>query len=281
MGIFNWISKLGMKNSTEESSGSKIFEFIESGNLSALKSHLETLNSDKITFDMQIKSKLQIKNKDGLTPFCLAVKIGNQKILDYLIQQKINLFPPFQYAIQQGNLKIVQYFLKNGVSPNICSTTGYSALHCAVENNHLDIVKELVRTGADMFAIATPKRKPFSAQEYNSPIDLAKKQNNTEILEFFDTCKAKSPTEIKSLTLQEKINRLTPQEAKNIHTKNPQLLMEIAIAGEILYLLKRVPYKEQPIIYKHAKDKMSPQDKEKSEKYIRSCRLQAQKGEKC
>jgi ankyrin repeat protein len=56
-------------------------------------------------------------------------------------------------ATERGHFDIVQELLSNKeVKVNSCDETGKTALHCAAEKGHLDIVKCLVGKGANVQA---------------------------------------------------------------------------------------------------------------------------------
>lgn len=56
----------------------------------------------------------------------------------------------FLSAIKEGDLRTVKRLLKNGVSVNSRHGFGWNALHVAVINGHLDIIKLLAENGADI-----------------------------------------------------------------------------------------------------------------------------------
>ncbi len=47
-------------------------------------------------------------------------------------------------------MEIVKYLLENGANPNQKALCGATALHFAAECGHIDIVKELLKHGAEM-----------------------------------------------------------------------------------------------------------------------------------
>lgn len=57
--------------------------------------------------------------------------------------------PPLHYAIQEGNLESVNFLLDAGAGMEDI-VAGAAALHCAVWCGRKDIVKELVKRGANV-----------------------------------------------------------------------------------------------------------------------------------
>lgn len=56
-------------------------------------------------------------------------------------------------AVQFGNLKRVKSGLKQGLNPNYSDDEGgYTLLHWAAQEGHVDIIKLLVQQGADVEA---------------------------------------------------------------------------------------------------------------------------------
>lgn len=57
--------------------------------------------------------------------------------------------PELVYCSSLGDLKQVEHLLDQGIDPNQTDEDGYSALHAAAENNHLEVVKLLISRGAN------------------------------------------------------------------------------------------------------------------------------------
>ena len=58
--------------------------------------------------------------------------------------------PELVYWASLGDIEQVEYALNQGLDPNSADEEGYSALHAAAENDHLQIVKLLISKGADI-----------------------------------------------------------------------------------------------------------------------------------
>lgn len=81
--------------------------------------------------------------------------------------------PELVYAASLGDIEQVEQLLSQGVNANQADDEGYSALHAAAENDHLEIVKLLIGKGADVNYKA----------EYTA-LELANMADNKEIIEY-------------------------------------------------------------------------------------------------
>ncbi len=91
---------------------------------------------------------------------------------------------PIHYAAENGHAAIVDY-LASQLGYNVCQKTVFSlftevpeektALHFAVENNHLKVVQVLLKHGADVLE---------SDQNQKTPIEIAKEKGYLELLKL-------------------------------------------------------------------------------------------------
>ena len=96
-----------------------------------------------------IKKNLTIQNNYGDTPLYISLQYNHLPIVKYLIEQKnidINIkgqynIAPLNIAYSHGNLDIFKYLISKGSDINFRCLCGDSALHFAVEDNNLPIVK--------------------------------------------------------------------------------------------------------------------------------------------
>lgn len=99
---------------------------------------------------------------------------GNLEILKYLIENNydptITNNLPLRIASSHGHLHIIEYLIKEcNVNVRACQN---NALIVAVENNHLDIVKFLVKSGADIYTNNCEALK------------IAEEKNHKEIIQY-------------------------------------------------------------------------------------------------
>jgi len=109
---------------------------------------------------MQCKANGNIKNKRGETALIIACRHVNESIIHILISQPIDI----DIQDRNGNTALIylcqkkdeytelvrEFLLKHNVNVNIKNKAGNSALHIAVFNNHLEIVKLLLLNHADI-----------------------------------------------------------------------------------------------------------------------------------
>ncbi|WP_202081165.1 ankyrin repeat domain-containing protein [Caldalkalibacillus salinus] len=127
---------------------------------------------------------------DGWTPLHLACFFGHYEVAEFLIQhgapvdirtknEMDNL--PIQTASSNKNLEIVALLLQNGADANAKQHHGgFTLLHEASLLGNVELVKLLLKHGAD----------PHIANETGqTPIDIAKGQNFTEILALLQDVK--------------------------------------------------------------------------------------------
>lgn len=57
---------------------------------------------------------------------------------------------PLMLASKCGNLPLVQLLLKKGADPNAVGANLKTALHGAANGGHVDVIKELIRNGAQV-----------------------------------------------------------------------------------------------------------------------------------
>ena len=67
---------------------------------------------------------------------------------------------PVEYWAAVGNLEQVQRAIDEGSDVNASDDAGYTALHAAAENNHIEIVELLLQHGADTNAAVTSGETP-------------------------------------------------------------------------------------------------------------------------
>ena len=81
--------------------------------------------------------------------------------------------PELVYWASLGDVEQVEQALQEGLDVNSADEEGYSALHAAAENDHLEVVKLLVSKGADI-----AHRSP------NTALELAEMAGNKEVVAY-------------------------------------------------------------------------------------------------
>lgn len=102
--------------------------------------------------------------KDGYSLLCLAIEKDNFKIVELLVDAGADLNPvgcciaPLHWAIIQKNSKLVAFLINRGANVNIVGPVkkynllkgNFSALQLAVMMDDIDVVKLLLKNGANM-----------------------------------------------------------------------------------------------------------------------------------
>jgi len=101
-----------------------------------------------------------LENKNNSTPLYVAFKKDkiNKPIVKFLIKKKSNLniidnqkYTALHYAVKTGDLNLVKRVLKYGADINgMVKQTGYTPLHLAADKNYYSIAIYLINNGADV-----------------------------------------------------------------------------------------------------------------------------------
>ena len=81
-----------------------------------------------------------------------------------------------EYGASVGNTAKLKEVINAGCDVNAASDGGYTALHAAAENGHMEIARILVESGAN---------KTAKLELGHTPIDLARLAGKDEILNYF------------------------------------------------------------------------------------------------
>lgn len=90
----------------------------------------------------------------------------------------INLYTTFDAAAKSGQLDLLEQMLVDGVEIDAKDASGRTMLHWAVENDHAEAVRLLLKYGADRNITDRSRRTAFQS---------ARKRGNPAILHLFDT----------------------------------------------------------------------------------------------
>ena len=90
----------------------------------------------------------------------------------------INLYMTFDAAAKSGQLDLLEQMLVDGVEIDAKDASGRTLLHWAVENDHAEAVRLLLKYGADRNITDRSRRTAFQS---------ARKRGNPAILHLFDT----------------------------------------------------------------------------------------------
>lgn len=199
------------------------FRAVENGNLNIVKFLLE-----------QNPEWIDMPNQDGWIPWAIAASRQHDEIGEFLEDQGANknwlIYPNMLLrAVEKGNLHAAQYLLvRKPQWLNHHNQDGWSALHLAAKNGHIDIVRFLLNKGAHVeylkgakLLASTLASCPFTKRillaaeiEFliNNP-DIEMKQTPPK-WSFFSKSKVPIQIQIPALrTLQEFLHGHTTQDA--------------------------------------------------------------------
>ena len=124
-------------------------------------------------------------NKHGWNPLHLACLVGNLEIVKYLCENSdlIEVSNPISganaihYAACNGHLEILKMlvpkFRKHVIVPSL---NGLNPIHSATLNGHSEVVEYL-------FHLTSTPNHPISNQPQSTPLELAKSQNNKNVVD--------------------------------------------------------------------------------------------------
>ena len=147
-GILLWFSILFI-NTFISMASDDLFEAIESGDIAAVKEILDK-NPELI----------EIKNKDGQTPFLHSILCDQLKIAELLLSRGADINSrngegetlSLHLSALYNKKEWVEFLLKNGADVNMKTANEYgiTPVFFAARNSYVDIVELLVSNGADV-----------------------------------------------------------------------------------------------------------------------------------
>ena len=128
----------------------------------------------------------------GMTPLVFAVLTGRTEVVEILISHGADInqtdtlpinrcemkgFTPLCHAAMKGHKDIAELLIRKGANVNLHEPHARTALHIAVDNGHLEIVKLLIENKAALCA------RNGNQMCYQDPLHIALKSSNPEIAE--------------------------------------------------------------------------------------------------
>lgn len=97
---------------------------------------------------------------------------------DDKLLKTISLYLTFDAAAKSGQLELLEQMLVDGVEINAKDAGGRTLLHWAVENDHVEAVRLLLKYGAD---------RNIPDRSHKTAYQLAKKRRNPQVLGLFES----------------------------------------------------------------------------------------------
>ena len=172
------------------------------------------------------------KDRWNNTPLLLALRIGNVEIARYFLSRRADVNSgaqgdtPLLLALAIGevgfarelvargadvnardrtgdtplhlvnNLELIKLLVSNGADVNAQDTYGITPLHHAAGNGNIDAIKFLVSEGADVNAVARRIDTFFHILSNATPLDLARRIENAEVVRYLESVGAKTRAEL-------------------------------------------------------------------------------------
>ena len=154
--------------------------------------------------------KKGLNEMKGFTPLCHAAMKGHKDIAELLIRKgaNVNLYKPLLLALEHKHTCVAKLLISNGTNINqkkVCrkklecsveccdGRAPVTALHIAVDNGDLEIVKLLIENKAALCA------RNGNQMCYQDPLHIALKRSNPEIAE----CLIRAGSNVNAVFMQE------------------------------------------------------------------------------
>jgi ankyrin repeat protein len=156
--------------------------------------------NDVVQYLIERGSKVNVKNRYGVSPLLLCAEGGNETLVKLLVSvgADVNMSPsgelavehilagqtPLYGAAKKGHYHICKFLIENGALVNAETMTGATPLYTAVEEGHFEISQLLIEYGADVNMCPHGEWAKELNINQQSPLLLACIKNNSQIAEL-------------------------------------------------------------------------------------------------
>lgn len=153
--------------------------------------------NDVVQYLIEKGSKVNVKNRYGVSPLLLCAEGGNETLVKLLVSvgADVNMSPsgdlaiehilagqtPLYGAAKKGHYHICKFLIENGADVNAETMTGATPLYTAVEESHLEICQLLIEYGAEVNRCPNGEWAAELNINQQSPLLLACIKNNTQV----------------------------------------------------------------------------------------------------
>ncbi|XP_063231947.1 uncharacterized protein LOC134536217 [Bacillus rossius redtenbacheri] len=136
---------------------------------------------DSYKFRNLLIDGLNAQEKEGKTPLFIAAEFNHLEVIQYLAEKgaDVNIcsrdgYSPLYVALLKGNMEIV-HFLKDKALVDTGTSNGWTLMHTAATNGHLNVIEHLKTIDADVNA----------CNKYGqTPLHIAAKKNKVDVLQY-------------------------------------------------------------------------------------------------
>nr|CAD7408028.1 unnamed protein product [Timema poppensis] len=158
----------------------------KNGHLDVVQCLVERMESKK--FDKEyyryinlVLEGINSKDKQGKTPLFIASEHNHLEVVKYLTEKGADVeicsrdgYSPLYIALLKGNTNVI-HFLKDVATVDKGSKNGWTLMHTASTNGHLNVIEHLLKINANINA----------CNKYGqTPLHIAAKKNNVKVLQF-------------------------------------------------------------------------------------------------
>nr|CAD7266639.1 unnamed protein product [Timema shepardi] len=158
----------------------------KNGHLDVVQCLVERMESKK--FDKEyyryinlVLEGINSKDKQGKTPLFIASEHNHLEVVKYLTEKGADVeicsrdgYSPLYIALLKGNTNVI-HFLKDVATVDKGSKNGWTLMHTASTNGHLNVIEHLLKISANINA----------CNKYGqTPLHIAAKKNNVKVLQF-------------------------------------------------------------------------------------------------
>ncbi|MEX0940541.1 MAG: ankyrin repeat domain-containing protein [Candidatus Babeliales bacterium] len=149
----------------------------------------------EVTSQLSHKDFLSV-NKDNETPLHFHAAAGNKKIVESLLKKNCyseythnSCWTPLILAAGNGHYEVVEFLIKNGVDVNEhVLLDSWNALMVAIKNGRIEIVELLLKNGAEVSSVgSTPLMLAIEGNHLNILKLIIKYTDNYTALDFLTT----------------------------------------------------------------------------------------------
>lgn len=149
--------------------------------------HLALQNNDLHSALILVNNMADLHVENAAGEKCLAFAGDDASVLEEAVSTRMDRLHKLLDAAESGEVRKTQAMLQQGLLANACDEDGMTALHFAVRQNHVEVVRELLKCNGDPNHAHAGGKTPFHfACEEVAPQELAARISIVEL--FIAAC---------------------------------------------------------------------------------------------